>query len=126
LNRLLGDNDEAHKSLLAALRRQAPWLSSGLLEVKLQFAASEASANGKAVSVGVPSDQAQAALALRESGASAANQASGPNVDVLRLMPLLHVLALGSDQALGWNYDTALLEDLRAALGSSLPVLKAD
>ena len=122
LNRLLGDNDEAHKSLLAALRRQAPWLSSGLLEVKAQLAVGEASANGKAVSVGAPSDQAQATLEFREAGASAANQASSPRADVLRSVPLLQMLALRTDQALVLGYDTALIEDLRAALGSSLPV----
>jgi tetratricopeptide (TPR) repeat protein len=122
LNRLLGDNDEAQKSLLACLHRQTPWLSSALLEVKMHLAASEASAIGKAVSVGAPSDQARAALGLHEAGASAENQASGANVGVLRVMPLLQLAALGNDQALGRNYDTALLEELRLSLGSSLPM----
>jgi hypothetical protein len=70
LSRLRGESGTAHRHLLGALYRQTPWISSGLLAVKLHLAAEEAAAMGRLVLAGTESIPARAALALRvaESG----------------------------------------------------------
>jgi hypothetical protein len=70
LSRLRGESEMAHRHLLGALHRQAPWISAGLLAVKLHLAAEEAAEVGRPVLAVAESRPARAALALRVAGRS--------------------------------------------------------
>jgi hypothetical protein len=70
LSRLRGESEMAHRHLLGALHRQAPWISAGLLAVKQHLAAEEAAELGRPVLGVAESRPARAALALRVAGRS--------------------------------------------------------
>ena len=111
LNRLLGDSEEAQANLLAALRRQAPWRSSALLEVKMQLAARDASNAGKPSVVGAPSAQAQAVLRVQGLAAAEKSQRDSARADLLRSMPLQQAIALSDEWILNDHYDTTFLPE---------------
>ena len=111
LNRLRGDSEEAQANLLAALRRQVPWRSSSLLEVKMQLAARDASDAGKPSVVGAPSAQAQAVLRVRNLGGAEKSQRDSARADLLRSMPLQQAIALSDEWILQNDYDTTFLPE---------------
>jgi len=119
LSRQLGEGTAAHAYLLSALRRQSPWKSSGLLRVKMQLAAAEASEAGEAVEVSAPDYQSVVALRWRE----AVRRGTGASEELkamIALAPSLQTIVLLPDPALKFGDDAAADRALRRELGSSV------
>ncbi len=124
LSRLLGQGEEAHRHLRGALYRQAPWLSSALLEVKTQIAAREASDAGTSVVVGAPTAQADVALALLESIQSGGSTASA-QADFHVITPALQSLHSFEDPAFAVGGAEPAALQLREQMKISTPHLHA-
>lgn len=119
LSRQLGEGSAAQAHLLSALRRQSPWKSSALLQVKMQLAAAEATEAGEAVEVSPPDAQSAVALRWRE----AVRRGSGAPAELkamLALAPSLQTIVLLPDPALKFGDDAAADRALRRELGSSV------
>lgn len=124
LSRLLGDGEEAHRHLRAALYRQTPWHSSALLEFKSQMAAREAADGGKPVVVGAATGQAEAALALFDAVRSGGSTASA-RADLFVIAPASLSLILLKDAALPGGADESLVRKLREQSETGIPLLRA-
>ena len=115
LSRLLGDSGAAQRNLLLALRRQVPWTSSALLEVKVQLAAREALESAQPVVGFAPGAQAQAVIGLRDalSTRSGVKEAAA---DLVAVSPSAQTIVLLDDEALRTENGAIEIETLRSQL----------
>jgi len=119
LSRQLGDSSAAHAYLLSALRRQSPWKSSSLLQVKMQLAAAEAAEAGETVEVPAPDPQSAAALRWREA-LRTGTRAGDARGAMIALTPGLQTSVLLDDPALQAGDNTIEVKTLRIQLGNAV------
>jgi hypothetical protein len=120
LSRLRGESGTAHRHLLGALYRQTPWISSGLLAVKLHLAAEEAAAMGRPVLAGAESIPARAALALRvaESGDIEPREALK---SFFAVTPAAYARVLADDPAFAGYLGSPEFESVRQSTAVDVP-----
>ena len=112
LSRLLGDGRKAHRYLLAAVRRQQPWRSAALLEIKSHLAALEASDVGKNVINPTSTDHSQAARSLRQA-VKADLGGDEAFVELVRATPTGLLAALVDDYAFNSGDDASVVSPVR-------------
>lgn len=119
VSRLLGDPATAHRKLLGALYRQAPWQSASLLDSKLQIAVAEAVELERPASAPAPGLAAQTALELWSARNGEDEGVRKALEKLLFVTPILQARLLLRDQAFGEHLNTVFLQRLAEELNQS-------